>query len=70
VQARDIVKSRGTNLHRYQYLRVGGVFDLGMQSFGCKLCEDISKPFTKHVVEMSWNNHKKDLTYQSGNQKA
>jgi hypothetical protein len=32
VQARDIVKSRGTNLHRYQYLRVGGVFDLSSKS--------------------------------------
>ena len=34
VQALDIVKSRGTNLHRYQYLRVGCVFDLSSKSIG------------------------------------
>ena len=34
VQARDIVKSRGTNVHRYQYLRVGCVFDLSSKSIG------------------------------------
>ena len=34
VQARDIVKSWGTNLHWYQYLRVGCVFDLSSKSIG------------------------------------
>jgi len=34
VPARDIVKSRGTNLHRYQYLRLGCVFDLSSKSIG------------------------------------